>query len=351
MIRAAKSLLIFASCAVAVLLPAWAADGDKWAVDKLRGKGKDDKAENVSGIACAKESLPRSCLLTDDETQGAQWVTVNDGKITAGAYLPLISDTFGPEGKNKKTVELDGEAVAFHGGKYYVAGSHGHPRDSKGKLDDVKDADEIATRIKANSHLFEIDPSPGGAPPKSTRNLAQLFAAQAKLKPFFNIRLQNNGLNLEGLAIWTNDAGKTELLAGLRGPLIDKQAIIVGAELDTLFGDQPKITRLIELDLEGNGIRDLIRHKDGFLIIGGPSGDEDGVYKIYRWDGRAAKGTAAKTLPEIRSKKNNQRKPEALLPLNTSGDTVQVLVLFDGEDNGGPRAYALEPPQAKGPSK
>jgi len=343
MIRTISSLLIALCGAVGLLLlpapSASAADGDVWAVDDMQGKKKDDVAENVSGIACATDiGFPRNCLLIDDETQGAQWVTVTDGKIAAGKYERLITNTFGPE---QKKVELDGEAVAMHAGKFYVAGSHGHPRDSNNKLDDKKDAEEISARISANSQLFEIV---SGSAPKPTQNLAKLFEAQKDLKPYINIRLQANGLNLEGLAIWDN-AGKTELLAGLRGPLIESKAIVVGAELNKLFNGPPDEARLIKLDLDGRGIRDLVRYGNGFLIIGGPSGDEDGVYAIYRWDGTSTRPTLAKTLPEIRGKKKNkQRKPEALLPLDAPADNARVLVMFDGEDNGGPRVYALERP-------
>ena len=102
--------LVFCGCLIGVdaAAEAWRVHG------KLQGKN-GEKAENVSGIACATtEGFPRTCLVVDDNLQAAQFVTVTDGKIVAGEMVSLIDNTF--EGKR---LELDGEGVAYADGFFY----------------------------------------------------------------------------------------------------------------------------------------------------------------------------------------------------------------------------------------
>src|ERR1700755_1228514 len=81
---------------------AFAQDSKPWKVSgKLFGKPKNldgsdsKKSEDVSGIACATTSgFPRVCLVADDETQGAQIVILEEGKLIAGDFVRLIDDSF-----------------------------------------------------------------------------------------------------------------------------------------------------------------------------------------------------------------------------------------------------------------
>ncbi|WP_165420919.1 DUF3616 domain-containing protein [Rhizobium ruizarguesonis] len=111
--------------------------------------GSDSKkSKDVSGIACAATSgYPRVCLVADDETQGAQIVILEDGKLIAGDFVRLIDDSFA-----NTPLELDGEGVAYADGFYYVIGSHGRPRHEDGK----EDSAEINARVKASSRIFRI---------------------------------------------------------------------------------------------------------------------------------------------------------------------------------------------------
>ena len=89
--------------------PAGADEPTTWPV-KHRLWGTDGgKSTDVSGIACTTAAgFPRSCLVIDDNSQSAQLVTLEDGKINAGEQVELISNKF-----KKKALELDGEGVAF----------------------------------------------------------------------------------------------------------------------------------------------------------------------------------------------------------------------------------------------
>ena len=85
------------------------------------------------------------CLAVNDETQTAQFATVEDGKIAAGEDVRLIGESPDPEtvGTRPRSVpcpritedfeELDGEGVAYAAPYFYVVGSHGCSR-KKGKF-------------------------------------------------------------------------------------------------------------------------------------------------------------------------------------------------------------------------
>jgi len=329
-----------------VARPAQAGGEVPWPVNgKLLGK-EDKKAKDVSGIACnAADSLPRTCLLVDDETQGVQIVIVREGEVTAGEFIPLIDDTFAGE-----PVELDGEGVAFADGSFYVIGSHGHPRDKKKKLDKTKDATKIAASIKANSRVIRLRFSPsaigpdGGlkTAPDITRSaeLAKLLAANAILQPFVNQRLDENGLTIEGVAVRNG-----RLYAGMRGPALDGgEAAILSVALDALFGAAVADPRLDRIALgTGRGIRDLVAFDGGFLILAGPSAEADGTYSLYFWDG-GNKPMPLADLPTLTDEDGDQLKAEAVLPLDRSAAKLRVLVFFDGAKEGAPRAIEISYP-------
>ncbi|MET4519491.1 hypothetical protein ACVWZR_002591 [Bradyrhizobium sp. i1.3.1] len=324
--------LLLGLAAVDCTQPLFGAPGDAWPV-KHKLLGKDGgKAKDVSGIACAKaQGFPRSCLVIDDNVQEAQFVTVTDGKLVARSTVSLIGDKLDGE-----ALELDGEGVAFAGGRYYVMGSHGHPRDKKGKLT----AREIKARISASSQIirFRTKGEDGTASEiERTPRLREIIAAEPLLAPFMDNRLENNGLTVEGVAIKDN----VLLLAGFRGPVLDGRAIVLSARIDTLFGGSGTDHRLFRLPLgDGRGVRDLAVFENGILILAGPAGNGPGVYAIYAWDGESEE---VRRLAELSSFDPN-RKPEGLLPLDRTPSGLRVLILFDSEKKGAPTPIEIGPP-------
>ena len=86
---------------VAILLSVVSACGEKVRVSEVwpadgRVAGKDGKkARDLSGLACNRsQGFPRLCVVIDDETRSAQAVTLYEGRLEAGAVIPLISDEF-----------------------------------------------------------------------------------------------------------------------------------------------------------------------------------------------------------------------------------------------------------------
>jgi len=276
------ALLICGSVAAAQDQGVWPVKG------KLVGQ-QDEKAEDVSGIACASATgFPRSCLPIDDESQGAQVVIVKDGEIVAGEFVPLINDLH-----NNEPLELDGEGAAFAGGYFYIIGSHGHPRDKDKKLDPVKDAAKIVASIKANSQLIRVrldqatinrDGTLSSAPEiKRSSELSKLLAAEVALKASVGKRLDENGLTIEGLAV-----REGRLYAGMRGPSLNgNEAAILSVALGAFFEGAAPDTKLHVLGLgKGRGVRDLVTFENNFLILAGPAAETEGTYSIYSWDGR-----------------------------------------------------------------
>jgi hypothetical protein len=248
------------------------AQAKEWKVEGKRDKDNHDKikhAQDVSGIACNSESgFPRQCVIIDDEAQRAQVVIVHDDKIVTGQPIQLISHSF-----NGEPLELDGEGVAFEDGYFYVIGSHGSPRDSNIA------GEERDARIAANSHLlrFRIDKDDitKDGRLKETPRIEATAKLRAALRSVPKLKadehLDKNGLTIEGVAVRDGT-----LYAGLRGPsLPDGKAAIVSMPVKNLFDGEASLPTL-DIDLvsvgEGNGIRDLIRYKNGLVM----RSEEDG---------------------------------------------------------------------------
>ena len=315
---------------------------EEWPVEgKLVGKPKDGdtpkKSRDVSGIACDTQgNFPRRCLVIDDETQAAQAVTVYDGRVVAGAVVPLISDSF-----QGRPLELDGEGVAFSDGAFYVIGSHGHPRDQKHRLDPQGDATEIAAKIKASSQVLRVrlptsawtdnaDTVEGDV--QSSSRLREAIASNNELAPFLDQRLDTGGMTIEGVA-----AANGRLYIGFRSPLLDAQtAVIMDVSLASVFGTGSLDARVTKLNLGGRGIRDLAVYENSFLILAGPASEEGDDYAVYQWDGSKSAELLG-DLPPIA----DDSKPEAILPLDHNLASTRILVLSDGLKEGGPRALTL----------
>jgi hypothetical protein len=321
-----------------------------WKVEgRLAGKPKDEflnskKSEDVSGIACGTEAgFPRVCLLVDDETQGAQIVVLEDGKLVAGDFVRLIYNTHDGD-----LLELDAEGVAYGDGSFYVIGSHGRPRH---EADATKEAKNEA-RAKASRYVFRVafdlnsvDRSgrlAGAIELKPSVELATFITAEPALASSFDRALDENGLTIEGVAV-----RDSRLYVGMRGPLLDDNtAAVLSVPLEALFEGQQGAAQLHRLDLgKRHGVRDMVAFESGFLLLAGPVNDppngeiKHGDYSIFSWDGT----THSKLLSSLEPF-GNKVKPEALLPLGRSGTKLHTLLFFDGSDEGTPRPVEIEQP-------
>jgi hypothetical protein len=310
-------------------------------------------AMDISGVACMPSDAARSpCVVIDDQGRFAQVASLENGRIAAGARLPLVGveaskDTLGQppsragcSGGVGKYKDLDGEAVAYASPFFYVVGSHGCGRHS-GKY---RSSSFILARIPQagvvsalSDPAFIFDPSSV----KTTYRLSEGLAAAPVVGPFFTRDLRDaNGLNIEGLVV----SGGI-LFAGLRAPTLDGMAFIVAVEVEKLFRPGAPINesdvRVISVPLGSDrGIRDLALLNDGrLLVLSGPAHDARLPFEIYILN--TADGTTALVgvLGLLTDAPN--AKAEAIFVLSQKDNVVDVLVMFDGLPNGVPREYRL----------
>lgn len=247
-------------------------------------------------------------------------------------------------------LEFDLEGLAFDGTWVYAIGSHSRVRkkvpDEKARdyhkvrerlaTFDTDEDDEARAGLKARSRLarFRFD-DPAAIEEISLR---KLLRHDPYLSPFEGLPGKENGVDLEGLACFGD-----RLVVGCRGPVFRKNwvpAIVVSFE-------EPKHYEVRFLNLDGRGIRDLARVSDGFLVLAGPVGDEDQTQEIWHWTGDdclpgdGSPGGRCTRLCQITVPEDARHKAEGLALLQEFADGYEVIVVFDGGDDGAPKIYRI----------
>ncbi|CAM5764219.1 DUF3616 domain-containing protein [Bosea minatitlanensis] len=307
------------------------------------GKKPGRAAYDVSGLACMPVANgARRCLLINDESAFAQFAEIAENRITPGAAVPLIGKEASPSvlGTAPRDIcktagrfaELDGEAVAYADGAFYVAGSHGCSR-RRGEF-----------RLSA-FHLARIRVDAAGAPAgqaELTYRLSDMLRRAGEAGAFFGRSLlDDNGLNVEGIAA----IGDT-LWVGLRAPSLGGRAFLVGASLRELFapGHAPATAapRVIALPAgPDRGIRDLAPLPgDRLLALIGPAQEQPLPYSLLLVD--LARPDAAADLGELPGRRH--AKAESLTVLAQQDGALDVLVGYDGPRNGHFESYRLQLP-------
>ena len=313
--------------------------------------GKNGKAaKDLSGIACEPGEGVRHCLVINDEATFAQRATIDGQEFLAGNAVPLIGDSadgsiLGHEPKvdtcpkgNGGFADLDGEAVAFASGRYYVAGSHGCARNTG----EFRSSAFILAKVSAADDAAVV----------TTFRLAEVLRHAERVSAFFGKDIETaNGLNIEGIAVQGD-----ELIVGLRGPSIGQEAFLIRTDVAPLFaqGDASAAlsSELIPVAVpEGAGIRDLAPLPDGgLLLLLGPAQSQALPYSIMRVDVPAnvdrntvLHGTSLAELPKV-TQGNKTGKAEAITVLEATATELEVLVLFDSLKNGAPRKYRISLP-------
>jgi hypothetical protein len=172
--------------------------------------------------------------------------------------------------------ELDIEAIAADQAYCYVIGSHGASK-VKGELQASRHG---LFRISMEDLRSRYSTSPVDSARRVTGNravrierssLATLLQNDPILGPHFHRPLQQQGVNIEGLA-----ARHGRLVAGLRGPNLGGTAFAIQVNADDLFAEPSDVSyRLHRLAVgRGYGIREAVVAQDRVLLILGNSGSE-----------------------------------------------------------------------------
>jgi hypothetical protein len=227
---------------------------------------------------------------------------------------PVQRTNLSPRLALKRKGESDIEAATSANGKAFWLSSHG--RTKKGAVDANRSL-LITTDIPALDARLELHGEVYRqllADLEHTPELARYdLARAAELAPN-----EPGGLNLEGLTATPEGT----LLLGFRSPVPNGKALIVplsNPEAASLNGPLRFGTPL-ELELGGLGVRSLSYWRGQYLIAAGPSGEESGPRRLYRWQGP---GTQPQLAVESQLSDAN---PEAFF---TAEDNDEILVLSD----------------------
>jgi hypothetical protein len=181
----------------------------------------------------------------------------------------------------KRDQETDTEAITYADGYVYVTGSHSarrrltredlSVRRNRERLLDVRQEESRNRlyRVPFDSHSGKL-----GKP--ESIDLTKRLRKDPLLHRFYGVPSKENGIDIEGLAYRDG-----RLAVGFRGPVLRDNFVPV-MHLDF---DRPKKYRLSFVRLEGQGIRDLVAVRDGYLILSGPINDAPGSFRLWWWDG------------------------------------------------------------------
>jgi len=297
-------------------------------------------ATSISGALCPGEDRAMQwCVSVNDEKRNIQYFRIDNGTIIPGGRIRILAKATlkGDDENGCALDQADMEAAAYDGGYVYITGSHGVSRKC-GKVQPSR-FQLVRFPVSPASGKPFFDLKLGGKPPKTvsegvehTDKLRRLIRDTAPLSAFAEMRLDENGANIEGIG-----ARGGQLFFGFRTPVLESGAIVLEVAADALFGATPPAPVAHKLHLGvGYGIRDMARVGDTFMILAGASGGADLAPTIWAW----VPGSTPILQTVLRV--NKGQKAETLLLVNINKTSpIPAIVFFDDEQNGNPIAIEL----------
>jgi len=257
--------------------------------------------------------------------------------------------------------EIDIEGLDLANGYLWLVGSHSSTRKNLEPDADANALEEFAEiRERPNRHLLVrialardgngfspvAETTPGASEERRTTaalvgDLAKALLADDHLAPFLAIPAKENGLDVEGLAVFGD-----RVLLGLRGPVLRGWATVLEVEPRDHPNKPARLTlgsppyRKHFLDLDGLGVRDLCRDGDDLLVLAGPTMGLDGPVRVYRWRGAAngrdqeiVAGSDLSVAVELPFG-NGDDHAEAITVISPEGEPVRLLVVYDSPSAG-----------------
>lgn len=337
-------------------------DDLKREVEKLNDfdDGEFDKkfGKNISGIVF---------------TEGYLLIGADEG-VTALVLKRKAQNTFDYTGEldgiirlEKKTDEVDIEGIARGEQYFYVIGSHSRKRlKVKNELNDDETVQDNENRLSqtaiepSRERLFRLKLKNDGTFDKNKKksiksmSLRDFILNHPVLGPFQVIASKENGIDIEGIAA----DGDDKLYIGFRGPRLRGNYVPVmvlqpkmGKEenFKKKFSEKDVAQEVRYVNLDGLGIRGMAAVEKGFLILGGPVGDEPLPYHVFFWDGentvpgkhkRDARERHIKTLCKIPVPEN--AKAEGITILKEDSGTYLFMIVYDGAEHGGADIFSCD---------
>jgi hypothetical protein len=314
--------------------------------------------KNISGLVFTKAYL----LIGADE--GATVLILKRHDPSTFNYTGEIDGIIQLE---QKSDEIDIEGVARGKNYVYVIGSHSRKRlEVKNDRDDDETVQDNLNRLAqtaiepSRERLYRLKINPDGTFDKHDKQFLQsmslrnLILNHPVLAPFQVISSKENGIDIEGLAA----VGDTQLYIGFRGPRLRGNDVPVmvlqpkaGKEADfkKKFREKDVTQEVRYVNLDGLGIRGMAAVEKGFLILGGPVGDEPLPYHVFFWDGentvpgkghRDAKQRHIKTLCNIPVP--DESKAEGITILKEEQGSYLFMIVYDGGAFGGAVIFSCD---------
>lgn len=296
-----------------------------------------EEKEDISAIACFGDVL----VIGADEGHAVQVLASNDGKsYHLRSTLTLFEDD---------ATETDIEDICCTRDHCYVIGSHSLKRKKVNTRRSYQDNRARLKKVPAEeptkNALFRLGKAdkPGTLQKVVQLSLKPLIENDTLLQRFLNIPSKENGIDIEGLAIQRN-----HLYIGFRSPVLRQNYVpIMVLNLENI--DEYEL-RFIQMG--GRGIRAMTEVDGVFLVIGGPSGDGEGTFQLYVWDGMDM--IPGKDKPAIQPLRNLGVIPTpagakaegiTVLPEHQDTNRYYVLIVYDGLPNGQPEVFAVPKPR------
>jgi hypothetical protein len=245
-------------------------------------------------------------------------------------------------GGNAKDEEVDLEALAIAGADLvYAVGSHSATRrtavDENNKRTRKQNRDRQREPVdprprRRGVFSFRVDAAKGVVTALPRLDVIEpILENDPILKTFVGVPSKENGVDIEGLAFHDG-----RLYAGFRGPVL-RHAFATVLRFDP---KAPADHELLFVTLGGRGIRDLVRVRDGFLVLAGPVGDGDQSHDVMWWDGTDCVPGSDVTSPcVVRPVTTLPPAPESgrsegLFVTRETDTAYDVLVVYDGAKKG-----------------
>lgn len=300
---------------------------------RIEIKGTIYEARQLSAIAGVGSLL----VVGADEGTGIQVLHPVRGKDSfraANALIPLLeSDT-----------EIDIEGLSAVGNTVHVLGSHSLKRrrissELSRKANRKRITEVVAEPSRDHLFRFELDPESGKlASGVASISLRDILERDPILGRFTQIPGKENGVDIEGIAVAGN-----RIYLGFRSPVLRDGYVPVAI----LPFSRPESYQLRFLDLGGKGIRDMTHVGGGFLLIAGPTADNDGKFRLMFWDGgdqlpgtdrRAAELVRLGTIPVP------DGPPEGIVVVEETESWWEVLIVYEGSSKGRLTRFRVDRP-------
>lgn len=307
-------------------------------IEEIRFLGQIHESEDISAIAYFEDYI----FVGSDESQTIINLLKQDGndfKVIRNVPLCLDDET--------EEIDIEGMSITADG-RLYVIGSHSSKRKrikaTKTYAENRQRLATVVSETKKNT-IFQLKLDVTTAQVlerESNTQLKGVLEENTILSRFLNIPSKENGIDIEGLA-----ADNQYLYIGFRGPVLRGNFVPV---MVTTFDDVMDY-ELRFVQLAGNGIRDITRIQEGFLLIAGPVGDGLGPYQLYFWNGedtipgkdRPDTSDYCRLLGEIpRPPDYPDAKAEGLTILEDQGKEMTAMIVYDGVPQGAPTIFKIE---------